>query len=142
LREREAEPRREPEDGANGRERELEARVENGVRVRAEQDERAEQEKVPAVALAGREPGQRRERSGDSRPHDRRLRTHGEDVAADARQRAELAEPARNADEPREDQHAAADQGHVLTGHGKKVIETRGPELLAELVGQSLVLAE
>ena len=48
-----ADPRREDEDRGHGREGELEAGVEQRVRVPGEQNERPDEQEPPTVALAG-----------------------------------------------------------------------------------------
>jgi len=63
-------PRDEDEDCGDGGERELEARLEQAVRAPREQDGRSYEQEIPAVARAGREPGERREPARDARPHD------------------------------------------------------------------------
>ena len=46
------------EDRRDRGERELEAGIEEGVRIPTEQDSRADQQRLPAVPLASREPGE------------------------------------------------------------------------------------
>src|SRR5205809_671098 len=77
------------------------ASSEKRVRIPREQDERGEQEEVPAVALPCREPRERAERADDARAQHRRLRPDREDVRTDSRQRRELAEPTGDAERPR-----------------------------------------
>ena len=74
------EARDEDEDGRHCGEGELEARVEQRVRIPREQDRRADEREVPAIARSRREPRKRREPARDSRPHDGRLPADGGDV--------------------------------------------------------------
>ena len=76
--------------------------VEQVVRVPGEQDERAEQEEVPAVGRPRGEPRERDERAGDAGADDRRLRADGEHVRARSRRarrsgRASAASPSSHA---------------------------------------------
>ena len=135
-------PRREREDRRDRGERQLEPRIEDEVRVPREQRDRAEQQRVPRVAQPAHHPGDRRERAGDSGADDRRLRADGQHVRADPGERTELAEPAVDAEEPGQQEHAAGDQHHVLTAHREQVVEARRAEVVAEVVGQRLVVAE
>ena len=140
--ERPHEARHEQEDRRDGRERELEAGVEEDVRVPRQQHQHAEQQEVPAVRLSREEPRHRAERSGDRRSDDRRLRPHGEHVGGDRAERADLAEPARKAEQPREHDRARGDECHVLSGNREQVIEARGAEAVAQLLRERLLVAE
>ena len=116
------------EDRRDRGERELEAGIEQGVRVPGEQDQRPDEQEVPAVALPRGEPRERAERARDPRPDHGRLRADGEHVRADPGERAELAEPARQAEHPREAEHAERDEHDVRAAHREQVVEPGGPE--------------
>ena len=58
------------EDGRHGRERELETRLEQRIRIPGEQDGRADEEEVPTVLRPGREPCERGETSCHAGTHD------------------------------------------------------------------------
>ena len=107
------------EDRCHGRERELEARVEQDVRVPREQHERREEQEVPTVRGAGAEPGNRGEGACDPRADHRRLRAYGEDIPADRSECGQMADPARKADQPHERERARGDERHVLAGDGE-----------------------
>ena len=136
------ESRRECEDRDDRGERELEARVEEHAGVPGQQCQRAEQEEVPPVGRPGRQPGERAERSCNSRSHDRGLRPDGEHVAADRGERAQLAQPAWDAQQPRQHQRAGGDQRHVLPGHSEQVVEPGRSEVLAQPLAEALLVTE
>src|SRR5205085_11512893 len=102
--ERGSDPRCEREDRDDRGKGELEARVEQRVRVPREQDDRAEEQEVPPVLLARRDPGERAERTRDRGPDDRRLRAYSEDVGTDRGECAELADEAVVPAETRQEQ--------------------------------------
>jgi len=97
---------------------------------------------LPAVALPGRQPGDRAERTGDPRPDHGRLRADGEHVRGDPRQRSQLSDPPRNAQQPGQAQHTSRDEDHVLAADRQQVVEARHAEVRAEAGRQVLVLAE
>src|SRR5438270_11308971 len=101
------EPRYEQEDRAHGRERELEPGIEQRVRVPGEEDDRADEEQMPAVRSASREPGERAERTCHTRAHDGWLSAHGEHVAEDRGKRARFRDEPRDTEKPREHERAA-----------------------------------
>ena len=140
------EPRLDPgdehEDGRHGRERELEAGLEQAVRIPREQDGSADEQEVPAVARTRREPGERREPAGHPRPHDGRLPAHREHVGEHGCKGADLPDPAREAESPGEEDHPSDDIGDVLARHSEQVVEAGGPEAVAELLVEAFVLAE
>ena len=67
---------------------------------------------------------------------------HGEHVGGDPRQRAELADPPVHAEQPGEHEHAPCDQDHVLSRDREQVVEPRSAEVLPQVVGERLVVAE
>ena len=100
------EPGHEQEDRADGCERELEAGLEQARRRPREQDRCAEREEVPTVVRAREQPGERRQATGDTGPHDRWLPADREHVADD---RGERRRPRRDRgipSEPGEPEHA------------------------------------
>jgi hypothetical protein len=97
---------------------------------------------VPAIPLARQQPRERAQRPGDAGADDRRLRPHREHVAGDRGQRGDLTQPARDPEQPCRDQHAAHDEGDVLSRDGQKVVEAGGPEPLAQILVEPCVVAE
>src|SRR5581483_8682309 len=85
------------------------------------------------------EPGERPQGAGDPGPHHGRLRADGEDVRGDRSERAELAEPARDAREPGEQQRSTCHEHDVLARDAQEVIEPGGSEPLTQLVRETLV---
>ena len=75
-------------------------------------------------------------------PHHRRLRADGEHVRADGRERPDLARHARDAEQPRDEQHAARDERDVLARDGEQVVEPRGTERVPQVFVEPFVLAE
>ena len=136
------EPWREHEDRDDGRERELEPRVEHVPRIPREQDDRSDEERVPAVALAAAEPGKRAERARDAGADHRRLRPHREHVRGDRREGGELGREARDAEQEREPDRAAGHDDDVAAADRQQVIEARGPKALPERVRETAVLTE
>src|SRR5579864_717574 len=76
-------PRGDDEDRRHRREGELEAGVEDEHRVPREQDERTNEEGVPAIALTRREPRERTEGRSDRGTHHRRMKADCERIRAD-----------------------------------------------------------
>lgn len=140
--ERRLHARHDDEDGCDGGERELEARLEQRRRRPGEQDGRADGEEVPAVARPRDEPRERRESARDPRAHDRRLPADREDVRDDRGDRERLADEAADAEQPREADDPDREISDVLAGDGEQVVEPGRLELVLELRGQPLVLAE
>jgi len=136
------ESRNQNEDRDDGGERKLEAGIEQRVRIPAEQNDRADEQEVPTVCGAGREPGQRAERTGHAGADDRGLSADREHVGADRSKRGELTHEPRYAQKPGENQRPARDVRNVLSGDGKQVVKARRPESLPEPVRQAGVLAE
>ena len=132
----------EREDGGDSRKRELEARIEQVVRVPREQHESAEEQEPPAIPLAGTHPREGCEPARDTGPNDRRLRADGEHVRADRRERADLARHARDTEQPRDEQHAARDERDVLARDGEQVVEARGTERVPQVFVEPFVFAE
>ena len=136
------EARDEDEDRDHRRKRELKAGVEERVRVPGEQDDRPDEQQMPAVGRARGEPGERAERTGDPGTDDRRLGADREHVGPDRRECAELAEQARQAEQPGEQHRTGGDERDVLSGHREQVIEPRRAEAATQLVRETVVLAE
>ena len=88
-------PRNEYEDRGDGAERELEAGLEEAVRIPREQDSGTDEQEVPAVARSGREPRKRRQSAGDTGPDRGGLPPDGEHVRRDRSQSGQLADSAR-----------------------------------------------
>src|SRR5450830_303438 len=130
------------EDGNDGRERELEAGIEERARIPDEQREGSKQQEVPAIAWPRRQPGQRGERSSHGCPHHRRLQADHEHVSHDRRQRQHLAQAPGYAAEPGEAKHTSNEKGNVLARDREQVVETGAPEGLAQLSRETFVLAQ
>src|SRR6266508_2247688 len=97
-----ADLRNQQEDRCHGAKGELEAWVEERVRVPGQESDRPEQEDVPAVPRASGETRERGEPACHSRPDDRRLRADREYVARDPGERTEMTEPPGDAEQPAE----------------------------------------
>ena len=130
------------EDRADGGERELEARLEQGGRGPRQQDRRTQGEEVPAIARTGEEPRERGQATGDSGAHDRRLPADCEDVGSDRADRRDLGRQPVDPQQPGEPEHSDRKERDVLSRDGQQVVEPGGLEVAAELVGEPLVLAE
>ena len=117
------------EDRNNGGERELEAGVEQVVRVPREQDERAEEQEPPAIPFASTHPGEGSEPTSDSGANDRRLRPDSEHVRGDRHERADLARHTRDADQPCEEENAARNERDVLARDGEQVVQAGRTEV-------------
>ena len=111
-------PRRDDEDRGHGGKRELEARIEQRVGVPAEEEGCADEQRLPPVALAGGQPGERPERGGQRRPHNGRMKPDREGVRSDAEQRRDLGEVASEACEQAERGYATADRSDLQAVHG------------------------
>ena len=134
--------RHDREDRRHGRERELEARVVDQVGVPRKQSGRRQQERIPGVAQPAAQPRERRERARDPCPNHRRLWADREHVSHDPGERPDLADPAREAEEPGEDEGPGRHQDDVLPAHGEEVVEARGPEVVAQLRREARSLAQ
>ena len=130
------------EDRGDGRERQLEAGLEERRRHPRHQHQRADGEEVPAVARARGEPRERGESSGDGGADDRRLPADGEHVRGDHAERRELPQRSRESEEPAEQEDARGEERDVLPRDGEQVVETGGAEVVLHVVRQPLVLAE
>ena len=140
--ERTPEPGQQQEDRADRGERELEAGLEQARRRPREQHRSSEREEVPAVPRAGQQPGERGEAAGDAGADDRGLPADREHVAGDRRDRDHLGGEAWDAEQPRQPEDAERQEGDVLARDGEQVVEPGRLEVVAQLVGQPLVLAE
>jgi hypothetical protein len=134
--------RDENEDRNDGRKRELEAGIEQRVRIPREQNCCADEQEVPAIGHPRGQPRQRAQRTRDAGTNHGRLRPDCENVRADARERSQLTGPARGPDEPREQERTSRDERDVLTRHRQEVVEAGGTEALPQLIGQAAVVAE
>ena len=111
------------EDRDDRGERELEAGVEQVVRAPREEADGADEQEVPAVALPRRQPGERSKRTSDPRADHGRLGADSEHIRADPGERADMAEPARQPEQPGEAEHAQGDEDHVLAADREQVVE-------------------
>jgi hypothetical protein len=130
------------EDRSDGGERQLKAGFQERVRIPHQEDGRAYEEEVPAIAGASAEPGERGQPTCYSRPDDGRLPADGDDVTCDREQRPKFPCESRNAQEPCQEKRAGDDVGDVLPGHGEEVVETRRPEAVSEPLLDPLVLPQ
>ncbi len=112
------------------------------VRVPRKQRDRPEQQRLPRVAHSPGQPGERSECARDACANHRRLWPDGEDVGADRRERAELACPAPDPEEPREREHARGDEHHVLARDGEDVVQPGSAEVLPQATREGCVVAE
>ena len=128
------------EDGDDGRERELEPRVEQRVRVPGKQRDRGPSSSTcHASRSLPREPRNGDRRAGDRRADHGRLRPDGEHVRSDRCERGDDGPRAR--DDP---EHArqipstpACKQHHVLAGDGQQVIQAGAAEGLVFTLSES-----
>ena len=88
------ETRDEDEDRNHGGEGELEAGVEQRVRIPPEKHDRSDEQEMPPVGDARRQPCNDGQRARDAGAHDGRLCSDRNDVRHDRRERAELADDA------------------------------------------------
>ena len=130
------------EDSRDSGERELEAGLEQRGRRPGQQHERPHGEEVPPVARPRREPGERRERAGDSGADHGRLPADREHVRGDRPERHELPDDSRDPEQPAEPEDADGDVRDVLAGDRQKMRKARCPEVLLDVFRQSFVLAE
>src|SRR5205823_11290079 len=133
---------REREDRDDRRERELEAGIENQVRVPRQQREGAKEQEVPPVGRPCGQPGERAEGPCDSCSENRGLRPDREHVGADRRDRAELSQPAGDPKRPGQEKCAPGDQRDVLPWHGKEVVKARSAEIGPKPLAETLLVAE
>ena len=136
------ERRHENEDRRDGRERELEARVEEVVRAPDEQHQGADEEKPPAIALTGTDPREGGQGAGDTGADDGRLCADGHHIGADRGERADFADETRDPEEPGEQQHASGHERDVRPRDRQQVVEAGCPEIIPQGVGQPFVLSE
>jgi hypothetical protein len=136
------ETRDEHEDREHCGERELEAGIEERVRIPREQNDRADEQEVPAVRHASRQPGEAAQSTSDARPDHGGLGADRQHVAADRGQRAQLTDKTRYAEQPHEQQGAAGDKCHVLSRDRQEVVEPGGTEATPQLVRQPTVLTQ
>ena len=127
--------RRDDEDRRDRGERELEAGVEQRVRVPAEQHGRADKQRLPAVTLAAGEPGKRPEACSERRAHHGRMEPDGERVGGHRKQRGGLGDVDSEAEKQDDCRGASPDRRDLQPVNGETVVETRG----AEVVEQALV---
>jgi len=74
---------------------------------------------MPAVARPCRQPGERRQRTGDSGADDGRLPADRENVSSDRAERCKLPNDLREAEQPAEPVDAEGEKGDVLPGDGE-----------------------
>jgi hypothetical protein len=129
--------RRDDEDRCDCGERELEAGVEQRVRVPGEEDGRTDEQGLPAISLSRGQPGERPERGRERRAHDGRMEPHRECVRGDREQGCDLSEVAPEAGEKDDAGDPAANGSHLQPVHREAVVEAGG----AEIAEQRLVEA-
>ena len=107
------EPRHENEDRRDGRERELEARVEEVYGLQTSSPAAPTRRKSPAIALTGTDPREEGQAPGDTGADDGRLCADGHHIGADRGERADFADEMRDPEEPGEQQHASGHERDV-----------------------------
>ncbi len=136
--ERPDDARRDDEDRRDGGERELEAGVEERVRVPAEKHRGADDQRLPAVALTSREPGKRAQAGGECRAHHGWMNPDGESVGGHREQGGGLCDIDPEAEKEGDSRDAAPNGSDFQPVHGEAVVETRR----SEVVEQPLIDAE
>ena len=134
--------RQRDEDRRDGRERQLKPGLEPRGRHPRQQHQRADGERVPAVARAGDDPGERSEHAGDRRPHDRRLPSDRERVREHHDDRDALADEPPDTGDARDGHDADRRDRDVLARHGEQVHQPARLECVAERAVDAAVLAE
>ena len=127
--ERPDDARRDDEDRRDCGERELEAGVEERIRVPAEEHGCADEQRLPPVALATREPGERAEGGGERSAHDGWMEPDRERIRRHRGQRRELGDVDSEAEKQDDCGSATTDRGDLQPVDGEAVVEARGPEV-------------
>jgi hypothetical protein len=121
--------RRDHEDRRDGGEGELEAGIEQRVRVPGEEQSGSEEQRLPAVALARGQPGERGETGGECRSHHGRMEPNRKRVGGDGEQRRDLREIAPEPREQDDGSDTAADRGDLQPVDGEAVVEAGGTKV-------------
>jgi hypothetical protein len=121
--------RRDHEDRGDGGERQLEAGGEQRVGIPAEEHRRADEQRLPAVALSRDQPGERSETRGERGPHNRRMEPDGERIRRDREQSCDLGEIAPAAGEEDDRSDPTADGSDFQPVDGETVVEARSAEV-------------
>ena len=121
--ERADDARRDDEDRGDGGERELEAGVEQRVRVPGEQNRGADEKRLPAVALARREPRDPAEQRGDRRADDGRVEPDSERVRGHCAEGRELGGESPEAQEEDDCDDGARHRSDLQPVDGEAVVQ-------------------
>ena len=130
--ERSHDARRNDEDRGDGCKRELEAGVEEQIRVPAEEHGGTHQERLPPVALASGKPRKRAEPGGERGPYDRRMEPHCHRVSRDRQKHRDLREVAPEAQEQDHRCSPAANRRDLQPVDRQTVVQTRGPKIVEQ----------
>jgi len=126
--------RRDDEDRRDGGERELEAGIEERVRIPAEEHGSADEQGLPAITFATGQPRERTETSGERSADNGRVEPDGERVRDDGQQSGDLGEIDSEAEEQDHGGSATAHRSDLQPIDGETVVEARGAEIVEQLL--------